>query len=106
MTSHGFANPECLVNPNWLQTHLEDSDVVVVVVDVEAEAEAGYLRGHIPGAIRLLNNYERDPGTGLVDTFPPERVAATCEALGIGDVTTVVVYDNNMVYTLPDFGGY
>ena len=44
----------------------------------------------------LLDNYERDPDTGLVRTFPPERFAATCETLGIGDGTTVVVYDNNM----------
>ncbi len=92
MTSQGFAHPEYLLNPNELQSHLEDSDVVVVDVD----AEAGYLRGHIPGAIMLLDNYERDPVTGLVHTFPPERLAATCEALGIGDDTMVVVYDNSM----------
>ena len=44
----------------------------------------------------LLDNYERDPHTGLVHTFPGERFAATCETLGIGYGTTVVVYDNNM----------
>ena len=92
MTSRGLAHPEYLVDPNWLRVHLEDPDVVVVDVD----AEAGYFRGHIPGAVMLLDNYERDPETGLVHTFPPERLAATCEALGIGDDTQVVVYDNSM----------
>ena len=59
-------------------------------------AEAGYLRGHIPGALFLDNNYERNPESGWVDTFPPDRFAAACQALGIGDDTLVVAYDNNM----------
>ena len=92
MTTHGFAHPEYLADPAWLQSHGEDADVVVLDIDTEA----GYSRGHIPGAVMLLDNYERDPETGLVHTFPPERFAATCQALGIGDGTTVVVYDNNM----------
>ena len=92
MTTHGFAHPEYLVDPSWVQAHWEDADVVVLDIDTEA----GYSRGHIPGAVMLLDGYERDPETGLVHTFPPERFAATCQALGIGDGTTVIVYDNNM----------
>ena len=92
MTTHGFAHPEYLADPAWVKFHREDADVVVLDIDTEA----GYSRGHIPGAVMLPDNYERDPETGLVHTFPPERFAATCQALGIGDGTTVVVYDNNM----------
>ena len=87
-----FANPEYLADPAWLKVHLDDPDLVIIDLD----AEAGYLRGHIPGAVFLDNNYERNPETGWVDTFPPERFAATCQALGIGDDTLVVAYDNNM----------
>ena len=92
MTTHGFAHPEYLVDSDWVQSHLEDVDVVVLDIDTEA----GYSRGHIPRAVMLLDSYERDSETGLVHTFTPERFAATCEGLGIGDGTTVVVYDNNL----------
>ena len=92
MTTHGLAHPEYLVDPAWVQSHWEDTDVVVLDIDTEA----GYSRGHIPGSVMLLDNYERNPETGLVHTFPPERFAATCQTLGIGNDTAVVVYDNNM----------
>ena len=92
MPTPGLAHPEYLVDPAWVQSHWEDADVVVLDIDTEA----GYSRGHIPGSVMLLDNYERNPETGLVHTFPPERFAATCQTLGIGDDTAVVVYDNNM----------
>ena len=92
MTTQGFAHPEYLVDPAWVHARWEDADVVVLDIDTEP----GYSRGHIPGAVMLLDSYERNPETGLVHTFPPDRFAATCQALGIGDATTVVVYDNNM----------
>ena len=81
-----------MADPTWLRDHLDDSNLVIVDLD----AEAGYLRGHIPGAVFLDNNYERNPETGWVDTMPPERFAAVCQGLGIGDDTLVVAYDNNM----------
>lgn len=87
-----FANPHHLADPAWLVAHLDEPDLVVVDLD----AEAGYLRGHIPGAVFLDNNYERNPETGWVDTLTPERFAAYCLGLGIGDETLVVAYDNNM----------
>ena len=81
-----------LISSNMLKKHLDDSKIVLVDIG----AEAAYSRGHIPGAIMLLDDYERNSETGLVHTFPPDRFAATCEALGIGDDTQVVVYDNNL----------
>ena len=57
---------------------------------VNLDAEAGYLRGNIPGAEFLDNNYERNPETGWVDTMPPKRFADVCQCLGIGDGTLVV----------------
>lgn len=81
-----------LVDAAWVQDHLDDPGVVVVDVDVDA----GYARGHIPGAVSLPRDYERDPDTGWVQTLPPDRFAEVCRGLGIGDETTVVVYDNDM----------
>ena len=91
-TGAGFTHPEYLADPGWLQAHLSNPNLVVVDLD----AEAGYLRGHIPGAVHLANNYERNPETGWVNTQPPKRFAATCQSLGIGDATLVVAYDNNL----------
>ena len=91
-TETHFVNPHFLADPAWLQDHLDDTGLVIVDLD----AEAGYLRGHVPGAVFLDNNYERNPETGWVDTMPPERFAAVCQALGIGDDTLVVAYDNNL----------
>jgi thiosulfate/3-mercaptopyruvate sulfurtransferase len=93
MTSEAaFTNSQYLTDPAWLRAHMTDPDLVVVDLD----AEAGYLRGHLPGAVFLDNNYERNPETGWVDTLAPERFAAHCLGLGVGDETLVVAYDNNM----------
>lgn len=90
--SEGDVRSECLVEPAWVESHL--SDVNLVIVDIDAEA--GYRRGHVPGAVTLHPDYERDSETGWVSTMPPDRFAEVCRSLGIGDDTLVVVYDNNM----------
>ena len=90
-TGEGFARPELLVDAAWVAEHLDDPNVVVVDGDVEA----GYLRGHIPGAVLVPDNYAKDPDTGRVHILSPEKFAAFCQNLGIGDDTLVVVYDNN-----------
>ena len=90
-TGAGFAHPEYLVDAEWVAGHLDDPDVVVVDGDVEA----GYLRGHVPGAVLVPDNYEKDPDTGRVHILPPDKFAAMCQNLGIGDATLVVAYDNN-----------
>ena len=87
----GFAHPEFLVDAAWVAAHLDDPEVVIVDGDVEA----GYLRGHIPGAALVPDNYEKDPASGRVHILPPEPFAAMCQNLGIGDDTLVVAYDNN-----------
>ena len=90
-TDAGYAHPEFLVDAAWVEAHGGDANVVVVDTDVEA----GYLRGHIPGAVLVPDNYEKDPETGRVHILPPQKFAAMCQGLGIGDDTLVVAYDNN-----------
>ena len=87
-----MARTEYLVDAAWVESHKDDPDVVIVDID----EEAGYLRGHVAGAMMLPHNYERDPDTGWVRTLPAGEFAAMCENLGIGDGTLVIVYDNNM----------
>lgn len=88
----GLAHPEYLIAPAELLDCLAAPDLVIVDLD----SAAGYQRGHIPGAAHLADSYERNPATGWVNTLPPERFAAVCQGLGIGDHTAVVAYDNNL----------
>ena len=45
-----IALSEYLVDAAWVEAHKDDPDVVVIDVD----EEAGYLRGHIAGAILVM----------------------------------------------------
>lgn len=92
MTSGGgYARPELPVDAEWVDAHQNDPNVVIVDTDVEA----GYLRGHIPGAVLVPDNYEKDPDTGRVHIMSSDEFAAICQGLGIGDDTLVIAYDNN-----------
>ena len=91
MTTEGFAHPEYLVNASWVDTHKDDPNVVIVDTDVEAS----FLRGHIPGAVMVPDNYEKEPDTGRVHIMGPEQFAAMCQNLGIGDDTLVIAYDGS-----------
>jgi thiosulfate/3-mercaptopyruvate sulfurtransferase len=90
-TAGGFAHPELLVDAAWVEAHKDDPNVVVVDGDVEG----GYLRGHIAGAVRVPDNYQKDSDTGRVHILPPDKFATMCQNLGIGDDTLVITYDNN-----------
>ena len=90
MTQEGFAHPEYLVDAAWLQDHQNDANVVVVDCDVEAS----YNRGHIPGAVLVPDNFEKNPDTNRVHMMNPEQFKTMCEGLGIGDETLVITYDN------------
>lgn len=88
----GLAHPEYLISQGELSARLGEPGLVIVDLD----AAAGYQRGHIPGAVHLADNYERNPDTGWVNTLPADRFAAVVESLGIGDAAEVVAYDNNL----------
>ena len=87
----GYAFPEFLAETAWLAEHLHDTNIRIVDTDVEA----AYLRGHIPGAVMVSDNYQKDPATERLHILPPEKFAEMMESLGIGDDTMVVAYDNS-----------
>jgi thiosulfate/3-mercaptopyruvate sulfurtransferase len=74
-----------------VEAHLEDRNVVIVDTDVDA----AYNRGHIPGAVMVPDNYEKNPDTGRVNIMSSGQFKAMCEGLGIGDDTQVITYDNS-----------
>ena len=86
-----YTRPELLVDAQWVDDHRDDAGVVIVDCDVDA----AYNRGHIPGAVAVPDNFEKDPDTGRVHLMSPSQFQAMCERLGIGDNTLVVAYDNS-----------
>lgn len=80
-----YAQPGSLVDVAWLAAHLDDPNVRIVDARMPFERPL-YDASHIPGAV-------------FVDTLnalpivPPEAFAAAVGALGIGNDTTVIVYE-------------
>ena len=91
MATEDYTHPEYLVDAAWVAAHKDDSNVVVVDCDVDA----AYNRGHIPGAVIVPDNFEKDPDTGRVHLMSSEQFKAMCEGLGVGDDTLVIAYDNS-----------
>lgn len=89
--AQGYTHPEFLVDAQWVDAHKDDADVVVVDTDVDA----AYNRAHIPGAVIVPDNFEKNPDTGRVHIMAPGQFAAMCQNLGIGDNTLVITYDNS-----------
>jgi thiosulfate/3-mercaptopyruvate sulfurtransferase len=87
-----FARPEALVSTEWLAANLDTPGLRVV--DLRRDGYEGYATGHVPGAVNLENAAIRDPGNP--PTFLPSQEAfeATMGALGIGNDTRVIVYDD------------
>lgn len=95
MAHEGFAHPELLVDAAWVEAHKDDANLVVVDCDVEA----GYNRGHIPGAVLVPDNFEKNPDTNRVHLMNADQFQAMCQGLGIGDESLVITYDNGQSLT-------
>lgn len=95
-----------LVTTAWLEARLHDPGIRIVELRGEVRPpteppphyltdRAGYEEAHIPNAVFI--DWQVDivePGSPSNDVASPERFAALMGDLGIGDDTTVVVYDN------------
>lgn len=98
-----FAHPEFLVEPAWLEAHLDDPTVRVVDVTAKLTSKRVnraktdcYDAGHIPGAVFIDvgsgNGEFHDPDAELPWSWPaPERFEALMGRCGIGDDTHVVL---------------
>ena len=87
----GYEFPEFLAETEWLAEHLDDDNLRVVDTDVID----AYRRGHVPGAVLMPDNYQKDPDSSRVHILGPEKFGEMMESLGIGDDTIVVAYDNS-----------
>jgi thiosulfate/3-mercaptopyruvate sulfurtransferase len=91
MGTNGYANPDALVESEWLQAHLDDLSVRVVEVDEDVTA---YAPGHIPGAVRWSWHTDLRAAVGR-DFIDQQGLTSLLQAAGVRADTTVVLYAGN-----------
>jgi thiosulfate/3-mercaptopyruvate sulfurtransferase len=86
-----YANPDALVDADWVEAHRSDPGVRLVEVDVDTSA---FETGHIPGAIgwNWQTDLQRRPAR---DIPTKEEWEALLSRSGIGNDTAVVLYGDN-----------
>ena len=96
-----------LVSPAWIAERRADPNLRIAdaswyLPQANRDAKAEYAAAHIPGAvffdIDALSD-ETSPWPHML--APPEKFARVMGALGIGDETTLVVYDGAGLYSAP-----
>jgi thiosulfate/3-mercaptopyruvate sulfurtransferase len=98
-----------LVAPSWLASRIEDPGTVVldatlppVGVTPPVDTRSRYLDKHIPGAIFFDIEELSDHTTSLPHMLPtPEAFSRSMSTLGIGDNMTIVVYEQQGVFSAP-----
>ncbi len=83
-----YIHPEMLVDGDWLQARLNDSNLRIVDCDVRD----AHRRAHIPGAVPVEDHYFKNPNNRKF-VMEPDQFARTMSEMGIGDDTEVVAYD-------------
>lgn len=90
-----------LVSTEWLASELGKNDLRVVdaslfLPDHGRNARTEFESGHIPGAVFMDLDEIVDTSSGLPHMLPPaEKFASRMQALGLGDGSRIVVYDNS-----------
>ena len=90
-----------LVSADWLAERLGDPSLRVLdaswyLPTSGRDARREYVDGHVPGAVFMDLDEVSDTDSDLPHMLPsPEEFARAAGALGVGDDTTVVVYDGS-----------
>ena len=86
-----YANPEALVDTEWLEEHLGENGLRVIEVDEDTEA---FEKGHIRGAVGWdwTNDLHASVGRDYVDRAGLTELLSEA---GVGPDTTVVLYGGN-----------
>jgi thiosulfate/3-mercaptopyruvate sulfurtransferase len=95
----GLARPEILATTEWLAEHLGRSGVRILDARWRPDGTGTdvHRAGHIPGAVSvdwLADLVDMDQAGDAIRVASPGRVAATAGRTGIGDETTIVIYDD------------
>jgi thiosulfate/3-mercaptopyruvate sulfurtransferase len=98
-----------LVDPAWLAARLQDPNIIIldatlppVGVTPPVDTHARYLARHIPGAIFFDIDRHSDHTTPLPHMLPTAEVfAQSMSALGIDSNATIVIYEQEGVFSAP-----
>lgn len=97
MTTQGYANPDLLVETDWLAERLDDPNIRIV----DCDPMDVYRRAHIRNAVGIPVHhyikqveYESDMRKYPL-VAPPDRMKEVMESMGIGDDNLIIVYDSN-----------
>ena len=98
-----------LVTPAWLHSRLGDSALVIldatlppVGVQPAPEVRGRYFVSHIPSAVFFDIEEFSDHSTSLPHMLPTaEEFSRKASALGIGDESTIVIYEQEGVFSAP-----
>lgn len=96
---------DSLVSTEWLAAEIGACDLRIVdatkhLPEAGRDARAEYEEGHIPGAVFMDLAELVDPSAPVENTLPSaEKFASRMEALGLGDGSRIVLYDDSLVKT-------
>jgi len=87
----GYANPNVLVETDWVASHLNEPTVRILEVSVDS---AAFQQGHIPGAVALdwFKDLEQQPIRDIASRGKIERILGEA---GVANATTVLLYGDN-----------
>ena len=100
-TLGGFARPELIASTEWLADQLGRPEVRILDVRwrPDGSGRAVWATRHIPGAVHIDWRADLSDQSESGDTLllaGPEQVARALGVAGVGDGTTVVVYDDTV----------
>lgn len=99
----GFARPELLATPDWLADNLGRPDLRLIDLRWRPDSSAGsvYAAGHVPGAVHMdwrAAVTGTTEGSDALLLAPPDQLAEVMSGAGVGDGTSVVLYDDTLSY--------
>lgn len=94
---------DSLVTTEWLAREMAAIDLRVVdasafLPEHNRDAAAEFVAGHIPGAVFMDLGTLVDSAAPTANTLPsPEKFASRMQALGLGDGSRIVIYDDSPI---------
>jgi len=99
----GFARPELLASTEWLAEELSRPDLRIVDVRwrPDGTSQAAYDAGHLPGATHVdwrteLSEPAAEETGHALRLAPADAISALMGRAGVGDASTLVLYDDTL----------
>ena len=94
-----LAEPDYLVDSDWLAEHIEDDNLIVL--EVRYHPHRYHTVGHIPGAIQVKRFKDLADNQSLTVTRFPSKLQfeKTLRSWGVNNDSTVVIYDDTRTVT-------